>query len=593
MKRKEKKLRIKDDSDFRRPSQLKKVLLAPLWPFIYVRNMVKHWGPLGAIKQLGLSVVRVFKWLVFGPQKGTSHRSIRSEAHLDWPSRKSFQNPIAWCGWIATGAMRYVTTRSFRSFVLAIPAIAFAISFLACASWGNKKSFDNFEGRYSIRLASAVEEEDIDTARVAGDRLIASYPDKVEHRLTRALVEHEIGDSDWAVEMMRDIANFDNSPTAAMWLASQAGDRSKLREWPIERIREYCDWLTQASLNAPKDPRPILELSQVLDSSDDKRLAYQVLSKLADTDPRVGYRAVQLETQIGLRGRAVSRAKPLVEYLQKRLLSQPKDLMLRYRVGELLLLIGRSQDALTTLQDGRLHAANEQQQKFLDQAIVKALGYEIKRESRMAGTPADILRKFRLIDEAQDTFPNHPLIGPMITEVCIESYEHAGDREVTAQRNRQFAKLTPDQIRFINGTAALKLGRIDTAKELLDAADAPDGQTPGQLNNLAFAIMQEKDGDLAEALELSNKAIKAAPGHPYLRDTRGQILTRMGRYREAISDFQLAWLAEELRPEIAPTLLKCFDKLEMTEEATMLRKAMGQPTKPASPSSQPASSKNG
>ncbi|HBE67265.1 MAG TPA: hypothetical protein DDW52_03860 [Planctomycetaceae bacterium] len=593
MKRKNKKLRIKDDSDFRGPSQLKKVLMAPLWPFIYVRNMVKHWGPLGAIKQLGLSVVRMFKWLIFGPQKGTSHRSVQSEAHLDWPSRKSFQNPIAWFGWLGLGAVRYVTTRSFRSFVLAIPALAFCISFLACASWGNKKSFDNFEGRYSIRLASAVQEEDLETARIAGDRLVASYPEKVEHRLTRALVEHEVGDGDWAVEMMRDIANYDNSPTAAMWLASQAGDRSKLREWPIERIREYCDWLTQASLNAPKDPRPILELSQVLDSFDDKRLAYQVLSKLADTDPRVGYRAVQLETQLGLRGRAMSRAKPLVEYLQKRLLSQPKDLMLRYRVGELLLLIGRSQDALATLQDGRLHAENENQQKFLDQAIVKALGYEIQRETRMVGTPADVMRKFRLIEEAQETYPNHPLIGPMITEVCIESYEHENDRDVIAQRNRQFANLTPDQIRFIEGTAALKVGRIDTAKALLDVPDEGSEQTPGQLNNLAFAIMQDKDGDLAEALELSNKAIKAAPGHPYLRDTRGQILTRMGRYREAISDFQLAWLADELRPEIAPTLLKCFDELDMTEEAALLRKAMGQPAAPKQPAKQSTNAANG
>ncbi|GAB5402261.1 MAG: hypothetical protein Aurels2KO_04920 [Aureliella sp.] len=536
--------------------------------------MLRHWRPLGAIKSTGSGIARLTRWLCFGPQAAVTHRSVRSENSLDWPSNKTFKNPIAWFQWVGTGLVRYVTTRSLRSLVLGFPALVFCVSFVSAASWGNKKSADNIEGRYVGRMARAVQDEDLATARVAADRLIQIRPDDEQHRVSRALVEVELGSEASAEQLMTDLATCEGSSTAALWLASRAGDRSKIRQWPKEQLQEYCDWLMKASKNAPKDPRPLIELSRVLQSYGDFQRAYAVLLPLASSDPECGYMAVRLELLLGMRNKAMRRGAPLLAALQPVLIRNPQNLLLRLKCNELMILLGQSEEAISLLRDGMLHVQTDQQKLVLSNALVKAILSDTKRETRLEGTEADSLRKFRLIKEAQDILPNHPLIRQTIPEVCVESYDY-NTPDVKAARDEIYASLSPEQIRFIEGTVAVKRGQIDLAKNLLDSDGTGDeNQTPGTLNNLAHAMLQEKSPDLNKALQLSNRAVKAIPGHAYLRETRGQILFRMERYREAASDLELGMYAAELREGIRPLLVRCYQELDMPEAAELMQKAI-------------------
>ncbi len=562
------------DSPYEGKSFLGRLVSIPLFPFRYAGNLLRHWRPLGAAQSFGSGIARLARWVCFGPQPTAVHRSVRSETELDWPSGKTFKNPVAWFQWIGSGLVRYVTTRSLRSLVLGFPALAFCVSFLSAASWGNKKSADNIEGRYVGRMARAVQDDDIATSRIAADRLIQMHPDNEQHRVRRALIEVEIGDEATAQQLMTDLATYDGSSTAALWLASRAGDRSKIRQWPKEQLQEYCDWLMKASKNAPKDPRPLIELSRVLQSYGDLRRAYAVLLPLASSDLECGYMAIQLELAMGLRDRAIRRGAPLLAALQPILINNPQNLILRLRCSELMILLGQSEEAMSLLRDGMLHIQSDQEKQILSNALVKAVLSDTKRETRLAGTEADTLRKFRLIKEAQDIRPGHPLIRQTIPEVCVESYDY-DTPDVRAARDEIYAALSPEQIRFIEGTVAVKRGQIDLAKNLLDGGDAGETpQSPGTLNNLAHAMLQEKSPDLNKALQLSNKAVKAIPGHAYLRETRGQILFRMGRYREAASDLELGMYAPELREGIRPLLVRCYQELDMPEAAELMQKAI-------------------
>lgn len=568
--------RSKSSSGYQSESNLGGVLRWPLLPFRYVRNMLRHWGPGGAIKAAWGGCVGLARWLCFGPTTAKGHRAIRKESQLEWPSRKAFQNPASWFQWTGSALVRFVTTRSLRSLVLAVPALVFCVSFLSAASWGNKKSADNIEGRYAGRLAQAIKDEDISTARVAADRLVQMHPEEEQQLIRRALVEDELGDPELASNLMQDLAKFDGSSSAAMWLASRSGDRSKISQWPKEQLQEYCDWLMTASMNAPKDPRPLIELSRLLQSYGDLRRAHAVLLPLAQTNVEICYMTVQLESKLGFKAQAKRRAIPLLSALQPMLIQMPQNMLLRFRCSELMILLGQSEEAVSLLRDGMLHAADEQQKAMLDDALVKAILQDLDRETRMDKSAAGSLRKFRLLDEASEIDAEHPLLKQAFPKVCVESYAY-NTPDVRAARDAVYAILDTEQIRFIEGTVAIQRGQIDRAKNLLDTEEIVEGdgtQTPGVLNNLAHAILQEKSPDLNRALELCNRAVKAVPGHPYLRETRGQVLVRLGRYRQAASDLELGMYAPELRDGIRPLLVKCYRELDMPEAADLMQRVI-------------------
>ena len=83
---------------------------------------------------------------------------------------------------------------------------------------------------------------------------------------------------------------------------------------------------------------------------------------------------------------------------------------------------------------------------------------------------------------------------------------------------------------------------------------------PGVLNNLAVAIASDAKGDLNQAVNFSNEAC-AQMQHPYLFETRGQILFKMGRYQECILDLEKGLAAQELAKAIYPSLVVAYDKI--------------------------------
>ncbi len=87
--------------------------------------------------------------------------------------------------------------------------------------------------------------------------------------------------------------------------------------------------------------------------------------------------------------------------------------------------------------------------------------------------------------------------------------------------------------------------------------------------------MAAKEGaDLAEPLRLVDAALELLPEHPYVLETRGQILLKMGRYRESITDLEksLARISESsLQALIYPSLIKAYESLGLTDMAKKYR----------------------
>ena len=59
-------------------------------------------------------------------------------------------------------------------------------------------------------------------------------------------------------------------------------------------------------------------------------------------------------------------------------------------------------------------------------------------------------------------------------------------------------------------------------------------------NNLAWVLAFSPPVDLPRALELANAAVNKVPNEPRFRGTRGQILARMEKWKEALPDLEEA-----------------------------------------------------
>ena len=83
-------------------------------------------------------------------------------------------------------------------------------------------------------------------------------------------------------------------------------------------------------------------------------------------------------------------------------------------------------------------------------------------------------------------------------------------------------------------------------------------ETPVTLNNLAYTISRSKNPDLERALSLINQAIELDASVPDFFDTRGEILMRMGRWPQAITDLEAALRKLPGRAAIHRKLSVCY-----------------------------------
>lgn len=105
----------------------------------------------------------------------------------------------------------------------------------------------------------------------------------------------------------------------------------------------------------------------------------------------------------------------------------------------------------------------------------------------------------------------------------------------------------PAPLLTMMSVAAMKEGDASLEKRYLDQALKASPDNPTVLNNMAF-YLAEHDGSLDKALTYAKKAA-SLDKQPFIQDTVGYILFKMGNYPQAQSYFKTAWDAHFRDPE--------------------------------------------
>ncbi|MFK7735259.1 MAG: hypothetical protein AB8B50_04475 [Pirellulaceae bacterium] len=498
-----------------------------------------------------------------------------------WPARETMANPLWWITWTWQFFWRWLITRPLLPMTLALPAILSLGLLAAFATPGASIPKSMETNNYKRLLSRSMDNEDYSTAELSAEALVSLYPDSVEHQLNHALVLAKAGEPERASTIMEPLATEQGSARAAMWLADQVGELSQFTSWQPEQRDEFLEWLTLAIDNAPANPEPRKLKGQVLRAIGDFRGAYEALEPIADVDPNTTYLVTFLERQLGFEERATERASKLVKYFREVTKNDKTNVEARLQGASMLAISGKEVEALAFLKEGIRATSDPSKHAKLKSAIVETMVIKANRTLQEEPTPLELMQSLQLLSDAVMIDPNNQRLVESIAQACVQAAESKNNELVVLREAlvRSIDGIQPDTSHFILGTIALREGDTKKASYHLEIAAKNNPQLPGILNNLADSLLREETPDLERALRLSNAAIRnmtKQPNHPYLRETRGQILLKMKRYADAISDLELALKAEELRPQVRESLAIAYEALGATEIATRQRQLKAQ-----------------
>ncbi len=140
----------------------------------------------------------------------------------------------------------------------------------------------------------------------------------------------------------------------------------------------------------------------------------------------------------------------------------------------------------------------------------------------------------KLLDRAAQRFPDKTALTFRRGAILAEA-----KRDVDAEQAfRQVLAAQPDNgpaLNYLGYMLAERGRRLDEAIDLITRALKTDADNPSYLDSLGWALF--KRGDLADADTHLSKASDALPQNSVVQDHYGDVLARLGRYREAI----MAW----------------------------------------------------
>jgi tetratricopeptide (TPR) repeat protein len=120
---------------------------------------------------------------------------------------------------------------------------------------------------------------------------------------------------------------------------------------------------------------------------------------------------------------------------------------------------------------------------------------------------------------------------------------------------------------FALGVDAWENGKENEARLHWERAYKLNPQVPTVANNLAWLLAHSQAADLPRALKMINLVIERFPREVAYRETRGQILVKMGKWKEAIDDLEMVLDKNSDDPKLHGVLADAYRHLGDTAMA--------------------------
>src|SRR6185436_19715313 len=154
-------------------------------------------------------------------------------------------------------------------------------------------------------------------------------------------------------------------------------------------------------------------------------------------------------------------------------------------------------------------------------------------------SPEDWEARLKLLQQGLRYAPeNQMLLKELVSLSRLNIAQGLTAREVLAKQLAEGKSVAI--IHFLLGLDAWQRGQGDSARQHFVLAFDSAPLMPEVANNMAMILVVGEQPDFPRALAIIESVLNKWPNNPNFRETRGQVLVRMGRWREAVTDLEFA-----------------------------------------------------
>lgn len=467
-------------------------------------------------------------------------------------------NPIRWITWPTSFLLSFILSRPYLSLGPALFALLTLLAVIGLfAQWqyqgGKSSRVQLYQGFYS----EAIGTKNFKRALIASKVLISLQPNDLRFQFERALIEKELGNEKLAEELMLRLASQKKYGLAALWLAEQKFDMSKIDSWKEEEHQFFRALMASAIASSKGDTLygAKFKLASYLSHVGANAESLGYLEEIVSENPQLAITACELALSVNDKIRLQTLLPIAINYHRNELRKSPENIDHRLALARAYVIDESIDEAIQLLEDGERLQTDQKYKNAIAEAYIHKCN-EIGKGKQSAD---DLIQRIRIVHQALIISPKNPLVVDTLLDLLIQCRDNQND-ELNVLKEATIQGLDPESLHFLRGTIALMENKNDEAKTHLDLASKSGLALPGVLNNLAVAIASQKGGDLNQALALANSALERFP-HPYTYETRGQILFKMEKYQDCILDLEKGLQAPELGKMIYPSLISAYQKI--------------------------------
>ena len=485
----------------------------------------------------------------------------------------SFLNPIAWFRWVAEFISQWFHAISWSEAPKAIPAVILSvvlfstgfIAFSDSAGWRTRL----LDRQRDLSL----QREDFSTAEIVLRRQLEADPSNSDLVFKFAWVRNAQSHSEEAKVLMRKLLNRRYLP-AAKWLYANHILEKKFTDFQGDDLDEVGRVLGFISDREAENLTVKRQYVDYLIYRQRYASAIPLLEELSTVDPLLGLRAAELSRRIGNFEQAERYAETTLEKVVEIHKDNPTNSFLAMNIARNLIFLKRHSDAIRTLRRSVDLVKTTEERRMLTQALGDTIvAYVNYIEETPTNTLKDRVRVLRMLDVALKIAPNNARVVTMVADHVLRSMDE-DDEELASVRAALITGSPLGISHFIKGTGALMDEDQSLAELHLELAAEQMPRSGAILNNLAVALAMKSEPDYERALEVANAAIEhVATPTPHFYETRGQILFRMGSFREAIADLERALAAPNLKLKAHQMLADCYGRVGDKELAELHQEA--------------------
>jgi tetratricopeptide (TPR) repeat protein len=523
---------------------------------------VRHWlkAPVRILRAVRRRLVKGFVWVA-----GALNLDVVVLRVARWT------RPI-WYPFAAVGGffLAWVSTRRYKKLVWGLPVIIVVLLLAAIGGWTLFRGRGSFAAQYQVAVKQARERKDYERVRLFERKLaqLGVATELTDYRTAVALAND--GELEQAYQRMQQLAPIDKPGyvQAHLWIIRQlAAEAIKLPADESQRLLKIH--LAHVQRLGARGPELDIVRAIMLKKEQKFEQAAKLMEPLASRflvaaihrldcnivlnrleDSRHDARLVRTHLEGQTRGGGSLEPWQASAWIKAEMLlnNVPRAYSLAdqwYRMEP------ENKDARRALVDlsGRVFM----QTIALPNPDIERLTSLFLQAAELAEDPRLLQRQFVMLYQLR---PSLPLAQDVI------------DRVVSSPR-------TPAATLEAAGSMAAAVGDTARAKSYLQRAVEQDPGNSVAWNNYAWLVAHEPQGDLGDALAAVNKALEIQPDNIRYRETRGQVFIRMGRWRDAIEDLEVAANGVHNTRNIHQSLAKAYDALGDKQLARVHRQHAG------------------